>query len=61
MTIKEIRTMTGLSQQSFAIKYGIPVRTVSNWECTGKEHRECPKYVITLLERVVMDDNKKDC
>lgn len=53
--------MTGLSQQSFAIKYGIPVRTVSNWECTGKEHRECPKYVITLLERVVMDDNKKDC
>lgn len=58
MTITEIRNMTGLSQVAFAEMYGMSRRTVENWEAeVGKpNHRECPKYVLSLLERAVSED-----
>ena len=59
MTIKQIRAMTGLSQQAFADKYSIPKRTLENWEMEGSAHRECPEYVKALLERVVTEDFRK--
>lgn len=56
MTIKELRQMTGLSAQKFGDKYGIPLRTIQNWE--GGVNTP-PPYVLTLLERVVKEDFKK--
>ncbi|WP_455057835.1 helix-turn-helix domain-containing protein [Jutongia sp.] len=53
MTIKEIRDITGLSQVEFGKKYDIPRRTIQNWE-TGE--RQCPPYMLKLLERVVKED-----
>ena len=53
MTIKEIRSLTGLSQAAFAQKYDIPKRSIENWE---EGHREPPAYVLKLLERVIMED-----
>lgn len=53
LNIKEIRQLTGLSQTAFGDKYGIPMRTIQNWE---NEKRECPAYVVALLERVVKED-----
>ena len=52
-TIKEIRKYTGLSQLKFSEKYGIPRRTIENWESGS---RKCPDYVISLLERAVKSD-----
>lgn len=53
MTIKEIRKITGLSQAKFSEKYGIPRRTVEDWE---RGIFSPPAYLITLLERVVKED-----
>ena len=53
MNIKEIRLISGLSQQAFSDKYKIPKRTIENWE-GGK--RNPPDYVVALLERVVLED-----
>lgn len=52
MTIKELRSLTGLSQKAFSDKYGIPKRTIEDWET---ERRTPPEYVIKLLERVVKE------
>lgn len=49
----EIRTLSGLTQQAFSEKYGIPKRSIENWE-GGK--RNPPEYVIKLLERIVKED-----
>lgn len=46
MTIKDIRTATGLSQAKFAERFKIPLHTLTNWE---QEIREPPEYVIYLL------------
>lgn len=53
VTIKEIREKTGLSQAKFGERYGIPTRTIENWE-TGS--RVPPQYVVELLRRVVEMD-----
>lgn len=52
-TIKEIREYSGLSQAKFSEKYGIPKRTIENWESGS---RKCPDYVVALLERAVKSD-----
>lgn len=53
---KAIRKASGLTQAAFAERYGIPKRTIENWE--GGQ-RDAPTYVLDLLERVVSEDAKK--
>ena len=47
MTIKEMRTASGMTQQQFSEKLQIPKRSIENWE-GGK--RECPEYLRHLIE-----------
>lgn len=51
--IRNIRSMTGLSQAKFAAHYNIPKRTLESWEMG---ERECPVYVLELLRRAVNED-----
>ena len=48
--IKVIRRATDLTQKAFAEKYGIPVRTLENWE---RGVNVPPPYLVGLLWRVV--------
>lgn len=57
MTVREIRSLIGLTQKEFGERYGIPMRTIQNWE--GGQ-RECPAYVLALLERVVWEDYEEE-
>ncbi len=47
MTIRELRTLSGMTQQAFADYFGIPKRSIENWE--GGQ-RSCPDYLLTLME-----------
>jgi transcriptional regulator with XRE-family HTH domain len=47
MNIKELRTASGFSQKAFAEYFGIPKRSVENWE---SEARHCPAYLVDLIE-----------
>jgi len=47
MNVRELRLMTGLSQQKFADYFKIPFRTLQNWEYG---EREAPEYVIELIK-----------
>jgi putative transcriptional regulator len=53
--IKEIRKLSGLSQPQFSEKYNIPLPSLRHWE---QGQRECPKYVLELLEFKVREDLK---
>lgn len=57
MTIKELRDLLNVSRAEFSRRYGIPSRTLEDWE---KGKRTPPPYVITLLERVVKEDIKNE-
>lgn len=54
MNIREIRNKTNLSAQKFGDKYGIPLRTIQDWE---RGERKPPEYVVELLNRVVEAEN----
>ena len=46
-TVKSLRKASGLSQQKFAEYFGIPKRTIENWEA-GVNH--CAEYLVALME-----------
>jgi DNA-binding transcriptional regulator YiaG len=56
MTIKEIRTACGMTQQEFADKLKIPKRAIENWE--GGQ-RVPPEYVVQLIEYRMAEHLKK--
>ena len=48
--IKELRKRLGLSQAKFAEKWGIPKRTIEDWEA-GK--REVKGYIVRMMYNIV--------
>lgn len=57
MEVKELRGLTGLSQQKFGDLYSIPKRTLQNWELGIND---CPIYFRLALERIVKEDFKEN-
>ena len=47
MTINELREHSGMSRPKFAEYFGIPYRTVQDWELGN---RKCPEYLLKLIE-----------
>lgn len=45
--LKELREASGMNKTQFAEHFGIPYRTIQNWEY-GK--RECPEYLLELMK-----------
>lgn len=54
-TIKDLRTASGMTQKAFSDYFGIPKRTIENWE-GGK--RECPPYLFDLMRYKMVNENK---
>lgn len=47
MTVKEMRTAAAMTQKAFSEYFGIPKRTIEDWE---GDRRSCPAYVADLIE-----------
>ena len=47
MNIKELRTLSGMTQQAFGDYFNIPLRSIQNWE--GGQ-RQCPEYLLNLMK-----------
>lgn len=54
---ERIRKMLGVSRAEFSRRYGIPLRTLEEWDA-GR--RVPPEYVVRLLERAVEEDMKNN-
>lgn len=54
--VAAIRSVTGMSQVTFSVVYGIPRRSVENWERDSSEAREAPSYTQMLLGYAVLTD-----
>ena len=57
--VRELRDRLGMNRREFSDYYGIPYRTVQDWEA---EKRELPEYLLLLMiYRAEMERlNKKD-
>ena len=57
ITIKDLRELSGMTQEAFSDYLAIPIGTIRNWESSNnKLKRECKPYVIDLLEHRLIDD-----
>ena len=50
--IRMTRTSLGMSQTEFAVKYGVPVRTLQEWE----QARSCPPEFMMKFLKVIKAD-----
>ena len=50
MGIQEIRKSTGLTQEKFAEKFGVPLSTYKHWE---NGMRKPPLYVVEMIKKIV--------
>ena len=62
--VKELRIKMGMNRREFSDYYGIPYRTVQDWEA---EKRELPDYLLRLLKykaemehRIEMEEKQID-
>lgn len=53
--VKELRKELRLSQVQFAAKFGIPLRTVQDWEY-GK--REARSYIVDMMYKIIELEKK---
>jgi DNA-binding transcriptional regulator YiaG len=56
MTFRELRQQSGMTQQQFAEYFGIPKRTIENWD-SGKN--KCPQYLLDLIAYKLNKENKR--
>lgn len=54
MTIKDLRTRSGMNRKDFAEFFSIPYRTLQNWELGT---RDCPQYLLDLIEYKLKNEN----
>ena len=61
MSLRQLRERTGMNRRQFAEYFGIPYRTVQEWELGG---RRVPDYLLRLMEYKVriekLEKGKKD-
>ena len=50
MRIKELRKEIGYTQAQFGALFGIPMRTIQDWELG---YRTPPEYVINMIEELL--------
>lgn len=53
--IKELRKKTGLSQSKFSAKFGIPVRTLQQWE---QGISAPPEYLVRMMAYIMLLEEK---
>ncbi len=53
--IKELRKQTGLSQSKFAAKFGIPVRSLQQWE---QGRSAPPEYLVRMMSYIMQLEKK---
>lgn len=52
--MRELRKSTGMNRKEFCQFFGIPYRTVTDWELNN---RHAPEYVLRLLEYYIRHEN----
>ena len=55
--IKQLRKNTGLSQSKFAARFGVPVRTLQQWE---QGQSAPPEYVVRMMAYILQLEKERD-
>lgn len=57
MTITELLDKHHISKADLARRFHIPYRTVQNWTASGSNKRECPPYIVSMMDELLERDN----
>jgi DNA-binding transcriptional regulator YiaG len=57
LTFKEIRQQSGMNLKRFSEYFEIPYSTLQNWE---GGHRQCPEYLLKLIQYKIEKERKQN-
>ena len=55
ITIQKLRKASGMRKTQFAEYFGIPYRTIQNWEL---DINKCPQYLIELMAYKLQNEGR---
>jgi DNA-binding transcriptional regulator YiaG len=55
MNIEELRRRSGMTRPQFSEYFGIPYRTIQDWELGN---RKCPAYLLELMEYKLRNEGR---
>ena len=55
--IKQLRKKIGLAQSKFAARFGVPVRTLQQWE---QGQSAPPEYVVRMMAYILQLEKERD-
>lgn len=53
LSIEWIMEKHGVTQTQLSKRFGIPYKTIQNWKALGKERRQCPEYVLRMMDELL--------
>ena len=61
MTFQGLLSKHGITLAQLSRRFEIPYRTVVNWNSDGQNHRECPQYVINMMDEILSGNKERAC
>ena len=58
LTIEKLMRDHNITQTQLSKRFGIPYRTIQNWKALGKNRRECPDYVLRMMNEILSNEKK---
>ena len=59
LTIEKLMRDHNVTQTQLSKRFGIPYKTLQNWKAVGKERRQCPDYVLRMMNEILNNEKKK--
>lgn len=56
MNVRELRKASGMTQQQFGVYFGIPKRTIQNWEARCDNGNKCTDYLLDLMKYKLINE-----
>lgn len=58
--MRELMQKYNLTIKQISDRFEIPYRTVQNWANEASNKRECPAYVLKMMDELIQNDRAKD-
>ena len=58
LTIEKLMRDHNITQTQLSKRFGIPYRTIQNWKALGKNRRECPDYVLRMMNEILSKEKE---
>lgn len=58
MEVNDLIKKYGVTKAELSRRFQIPYKTIQNWTASTKEHRECPGYIVGMMDEILKQEKR---